>query len=87
MHSVYLSELGYRKRLPYGISLIFDPLPEPVKCAIASLTINSGVKCVGFFTEHSSVPFVMFFLTEYASVIQISSLFSIYFYMFGECSL
>jgi NADH:ubiquinone oxidoreductase subunit H len=29
----------------------------------------------GFFTEHSSVPFVMFFLAEYASIILMSSLF------------
>jgi hypothetical protein len=80
MHSVYLSELGYRKRLPYVSSLIFDPLLEPVKCAIASVTINSSVKRVaGIFTEHSSVPFVMFFLAEYDSIISMSSLFSILF--------
>ena len=33
----------------------------------------------GFFTEHSSVPFVMFFLGEYASIILMSSLYSILF--------
>ena len=31
----------------------------------------------GFFTEHSSVPFVMFFLGEYASIILMSTLVSI----------
>jgi len=33
----------------------------------------------GFFTEHSSVPFVMFFLGEYASIILMSTLYSILF--------
>jgi NADH:ubiquinone oxidoreductase subunit H len=33
----------------------------------------------GFFTEHSSVPFVLFFLGEYASIILMSSLYSILF--------
>jgi NADH-ubiquinone oxidoreductase chain 1 len=33
----------------------------------------------GFFTEHSSVPYVMFFLAEYGSIILMSSLFSILF--------
>ena len=33
----------------------------------------------GFFTEHSSVPFVMFFLAEYASIILMSTLYSILF--------
>jgi NADH:ubiquinone oxidoreductase subunit H len=33
----------------------------------------------GFFTEHSSVPFVMFFLGEYASIILMSSLYTILF--------
>jgi NADH-ubiquinone oxidoreductase chain 1 len=33
----------------------------------------------GFFTEHSSVPFVMFFLAEYGSIILMSTLYSILF--------
>jgi len=33
----------------------------------------------GFFTEHSSVPFVMFFLGEYAAIILMSTLYSILF--------
>jgi NADH-ubiquinone oxidoreductase chain 1 len=33
----------------------------------------------GFFTEHSSIPFVMFFLAEYASMILMSTLYSILF--------
>jgi NADH-ubiquinone oxidoreductase chain 1 len=33
----------------------------------------------GFFTEHSSVPFVMFFLAEYGSIILMSTFFSIMF--------
>jgi NADH-ubiquinone oxidoreductase chain 1 len=33
----------------------------------------------GFFTEHSSVPFVFFFLAEYASIVLFSSITSILF--------
>jgi NADH:ubiquinone oxidoreductase subunit H len=33
----------------------------------------------GFFTEHSSVPFVSFFLAEYASIVLMSVLTSILF--------
>lgn len=33
----------------------------------------------GFFTEHSSVPFVFFFLSEYSSIILFSTITSIFF--------
>ena len=33
----------------------------------------------GFFTEHSSVPFVFFFLAEYSSIVLFSSISSILF--------
>lgn len=34
----------------------------------------------GFFTEHSSVPFVMFFLAEYASLVLMSTLTAVLFF-------
>ena len=34
----------------------------------------------GFFTEHSSVPFVFFFLSEYSSIILFSSITAIFFF-------
>lgn len=54
--------------------------------------IQESELVAGFFTEHSSVPFVMFFLGEYASIILMSTLMSILFlggYLFpfvGEIS-
>jgi len=33
----------------------------------------------GFFTEHSSLPFVMFFLAEYSSIVLFSSISAIFF--------
>lgn len=34
----------------------------------------------GFFTEHSSVPFVLFFLSEYSSIVMFSSITAILFF-------
>jgi NADH-ubiquinone oxidoreductase chain 1 len=58
----------------YFISILAETSRTPFDLQEAESELVAG-----FFTEHSSVPFVFFFLAEYASIVLFSSITSILF--------
>lgn len=64
--------------LPLSLMFLISAIAETNRAPFDLPEAESEL-VAGFFTEHSSVPFVMFFLGEYASIILMSTLVSILF--------
>jgi NADH:ubiquinone oxidoreductase subunit H len=65
--------------LPMGILFMISSVIECNRCP-ADLPEAESELVAGFFTEHSSIGFVFFFLGEYTNILTISTLFFVLFF-------